>query len=142
MATPGLLPYTAAPQITIGGYYTPAQVQAQVNLAYARNDARTQSQIRAAQGDLAGRGFSSNSPLLEVLKVGYAGQNFRASNEAATQIRFQAAKENGDSLFQTQQAAAQQFNQFQQVFLASEQNLITRQVGLLSAVAQMVSGIA
>jgi hypothetical protein len=140
--TPGLLPYTQAPPILVRGVFTPGQVQAQINLAYARNDTRTSSLIRSAQGDLAGRGFSSNSPLLEVLSMGYQGQNFQASNNAATAIRFQSAQANSDQILKSQELANSQFNQIQQVFLASEQNAVTRQVGLLGGVAQMVAGVS
>ncbi|MBX6314765.1 MAG: hypothetical protein IRY99_17890 [Isosphaeraceae bacterium] len=141
VSTPGLLGFDEAPYIAARGVFTPADIQRQINLAYARNDARTESQIRQAQGDLAGRGFSSNSPIMDALRVGFVGQNMRASNEAATQIRLASAQANVDSMFRGQQAKSEQFNQIQQVALDSERNQVTRQVGLLGAVAQMVGGL-
>src|SRR4051794_13178063 len=78
---------TRLPFISTSGVLTPAQVQQQVNSAYARNDARTVSEVRKLTGDMAGRGFSANSPILAALQVGLSGQNLRASLAAATQIR-------------------------------------------------------
>jgi hypothetical protein len=116
-------------------------LQQQVNQAYARNDARTQALIRKSQGDLAGRGFSSTSPILEALKVGYITSNLRASVEAASQIRLQAAQANVDAVFRAQQARSEQFIQQENVVLEAEKNQIQRQVGVLNAVASLVGGI-
>jgi hypothetical protein len=137
--TPGL--NLNPPFVSTRGVFTPSEVQAQVNLAYARNDSRTQSLIRQAQGDLAGRGFSSNSPLLDALKLGLNGLNLKANNEAATAIRFQAAQANADRQSKGQELANQQFVGVQTLVLDSERNAVTRQVGLVSAIAQMVGGL-
>lgn len=139
--TPGLRQWPDLPFISTSGVLTPAQIQQQVNAAWARNDSRTQAQIIQTQRELAGRGFSSNSPLLEALKVGYIGQNFRANNDAATQIRIEGAKANADAVFQGQKAVADQFNNQQGVVLESEKNQVTRQVGLVGALAQLIGGI-
>lgn len=137
--TPGLS--FTPPAISTRGVYSAGQVQRQVNQAVARNDARTNSQILQAQRDLAGRGFSSNSPLLEAVRIGLSGQNLRANNDAETQIRLQAATANASQLIQVQQLQNEQFNQQQTVALESEKNQITRQVGLVDALAQMVAGL-
>jgi hypothetical protein len=121
--------------------YSAGQVQKQVNQAVARNDARTNSQILQTQRDLAGRGFSSNSPLLEAVRIGLTGQNLRANNDAETQIRLSASQANADQILKAQELVNTQFNQQQEVVLESEKNQITRQVGLVDALAQMIAGI-
>jgi hypothetical protein len=137
--TPGLS--FSPPAISTRGVYSAGQVQKQVNQAVARNDARTNSQILQTQRDLAGRGFSSNSPLLEAVRVGLTGQNLRANNDAETQIRLSASQANADQILKAQELVNAQFNQQQEVALESEKNQITRQVGLVDALAQMIAGI-
>ena len=139
--TPGLKQWPDLPFISTAGVLTPAQIQMQVNAAWARNDSRTQAQILQTQRELAGRGFSSNSPLLEALKVGYIGQNFRANNDAATSIRIQSAQANAEQILNGQKAVADQFNNQQGVVLESEKNQVTRQVGLVGALAQLIGGL-
>lgn len=139
IATPNLS--FQAPVINANGVFTAGQVQAQVNSALARCDSRTQSQIRQMQGDLAGRGFSSNSPLADMLTVGLTGQNLRAGVDAEREIRFEAAKANSDAIFQVNQLQQQQFNQNQQAALDSERNQVTRQVGLVGGLAQLIGGL-
>jgi hypothetical protein len=132
---------TGLPYIATRGVLTPAQLQQQVNQAYARNDSRTQALIRKSQGDLAGRGFSSNSPILEALKVGYITANLRASVEAASTIRLQAAQANVDAVFRGQQARSEQYLAQENVLVEAERNTITRQVGVLNAVANLIGGV-
>jgi hypothetical protein len=139
-STTGTITITA-PYIATRGVFTPAMLQQQVNQAYARNDSRTQALIRKSQGDLAGRGFSSTSPILEALKVGYITSNLRASIEAASQIRLAAAQANVDAVFRGQNARSEQYIQQEQVVIEAEKNQIQRQVGVLNAVAQLVGGI-
>ena len=139
--TPDLKSWPDLPFISTAGVLTPAQIQQQVNSAWARNESRTNAQILQTQRELAGRGFSSNSPLLEALKVGYIGQNFRANNDAATSIRIEGAKANAEQILNSQKAVADQFNSQQGVVLESEKNQVTRQVGLVGALAQLIGGI-
>jgi hypothetical protein len=137
--TPGLS--FDPPFVSTRGIYTAAQVQQQVNLAWARNDSRTQAQLLQTQKELAGRGFSSNSPLLEALKVGYLGQNLRSNAEAATTIRLQSAQANAEQTLKGQELRNTQFNQQQGVAIESEKNQVTRQVGLVGALASLIGGI-
>jgi hypothetical protein len=130
-----------APYISARGVFTPAQLQQQVNAIYARNDARTQAAIRQLQGDLAGRGFGAASPLALALQAGLVGSQLRASFEAASQVRLQAAQANVDATFRGQQALSQQFHEQEQVLLDDDRNNITRQVGVLQAVATMIGGL-
>jgi hypothetical protein len=140
-STGGGVTVTGLPYLGTRGVFTPGQLQQQVNAAYARNDARTQALIRKAQGDLAGRGFSANSPILDALKVGYITGNLRASIEAASQIRLNAAQANTDAVFRAQQARSEQYLAQENVLLEAEKNVITRQVGVLNAVSSLVGGI-
>lgn len=129
---------TRLPFISTSGVLTPSQVQQQVNAAYARNDAKTQSELRKLTGDMAGRGFSGTSPILAALQVGLVGQGLRASIQAATQIRLDAAKLNADAVFDGQKAVSEQFIQQEQVMLDDAKNTTARVVGVLGAVAQMI----
>jgi chemotaxis protein histidine kinase CheA len=129
------------PFISARGVFTPAQLQQQINQLYARNDARTQGQIRKAQGDLAGRGFSSNSPILDALEVGYFVANLRASIEGASAVRLNAAQANVDAVFRGQSARSDQYLRQEQVLVDADQVDVQRQVGILNAVANLVGGI-
>jgi hypothetical protein len=139
VTTPGLL--ADPPFVSSRGVLTAAQIQAQINAAWAKNDSRTTALIAQTQKDLAGRGFSSNSPLLEAVAASYQGQNLRANLEAATSITIQAAQANADQVLKGQGLANDQYNQRQSVSLESERNQVTRQVGFVSALAQLAAGI-
>jgi hypothetical protein len=129
---------TRLPFISTSGVLTPAQVQAQVNAAYARNDAKTTTDIASLVEDMTGRGFSANSPILAALRVGLTGQSLRSSIEAETKIRFDSAKLNADAVFAGQKAISDQFIAQEGVLIDKDKNDVTRAVGILSAVMQMV----
>ena len=78
-SVPDQVAATQLPFIGTSGVLTPAQIQQQVNAAYARNDAKTNSAALALVEDMSGRGFSANSPILSALRVGLTGQNLRSS---------------------------------------------------------------
>lgn len=137
--TPGVR--VLGPFISSRGVLSPAEVQSQVNAAWAKNDARTASQAFDVAAQLAGRGFSSNSPLAVAMQVGLFGQNLRANNDAATSLRIQAATANAAQILKGQELLQQQFFQANQIAVDSERNQVTRQVGILSAVAQMVGAV-
>lgn len=130
------------PYVSTRGVFTLAQIQQQVNKAWAQNDARAQSQLRQLQGELAGRGFSSNSPLFDVIRVGVLGQTLRANNDSATSIRLQSARANAEQTLKAQELQVNEFQAKNGVALESEKNQITRQVGFVGALAQLVGGIA
>lgn len=130
------------PYVSLAGVLTERQIQQQVNSALARNDSRTQAAILNAQTELAGRGFSSNSPLLQAMTTGYLGQNLRANCDAETQIRVQAAQANADQILKATQVAVNATQAQQGVLIDSEKNKITRQVGLMGALAQLVGGLS
>jgi hypothetical protein len=141
LQTPGLTP-GSWPTVPIVGVLTERQIQQQVNRQLARNDSRTQAQILATQTELAGRGFSSNSPLLQALQTGYLGQSLRANNDAETSIRIQSAQANAEQVLKATELAVTEYQAQQDSVLKSESNQITRQVGLVGALAQLIGGIA
>lgn len=130
---------TQLPFIRTCGVLTPAQIQATVSAAAAKNDTRTQSEIRKLTGELSGRGFSSNSPILAALRVGLAAQNLRATLEGTTQIQIESAKANSEAIFNGQKAVSDQYIQQEGVMVENAKNDTTRAVGVLGAIAQMVS---
>jgi hypothetical protein len=129
---------TQLPFISTSGVLTPAQIQQQINASNAKNDTRTQSEIRRLVSDLSGRGFSSNSPIISALRVGLIGQNLRANIEGTTQIQIENAKLNADAMFAGQKAVSDQFNAQEQVLVSIAVNDTTRVVGVLKAVTEMV----
>jgi hypothetical protein len=131
-----------APWIDASGYWTPAQVQAQVNAIYARSAARTQSLTREAQVDLAGRGFAASSPLLAMLSAGYEGDGLRTSTEDAVKLLLQAATMNGEATAKGQELRQKQLADAQRAFYELHRNLVQLNVGLFGGVAQMLAGIA
>ena len=130
------------PVISTGGVLTPAQIQQQVSLVFATTDARTQAEIRRLTGDMAGRGFSANSPILTALAVGLQGQGLRAGIDGATQAVLAAAKLNADSTYNTQKAVSDQFLAQEAVLNQVAQIAAQTTVGVLQAVCGMVGGIA
>ena len=129
---------TQLPFIDTSGVLTPAQIQQQVNAAYARNDAKTNSETLRLIEDMSGRGFSANSPILAALRVGLTGQNLRSSIQAETQIRLESAKLNAEATFDAQKALSDQFLAQEGVLIDHEKNEVTRTVGVLSAISQLV----
>lgn len=129
---------TQLPVISTSGVLTPSQVQQLVNSSNARADAKSASEFTRISQQLAGRGFSSNSPILAALQVGLIGQNLRTAISAESQIRIDSAKLNGESITTRQKNASDQFIQQEQVLLDSAKNDVTRTVGILSAVSQLI----
>lgn len=133
---------TQLPVINTTGVLTPAQIQQQVNAAYTRNDAKTQSATLDLIEQMTGRGFSANSPILNALQVGLLGQNLRASITAETQIRIQGAQANAEMLFNQQKAVSDQFIAQEGVLVDEQRNEVTRTVGVLSAIINLVAAAA
>jgi hypothetical protein len=129
---------TQLPLINTSGVLTPAQIQQQVNAAYARNDAKTTSETLRLVEDLAGKGFSANSPILSALRVGLTGQNLRSSILAEQQIRLEGAKANAELILASQKALSDQFIAQEGVLVDKDKNDVTRTVGIISAVMQMI----
>lgn len=73
-----------------------AQVQQQVNSAVARNQQNTASNVRTAQQQLGGRGFSSASPILASIQAQLQGAGMAANANADLQARMNAAQLNAE----------------------------------------------
>lgn len=129
---------TQLPFINTSGVLTPAQIQQQVNAAYARNDAKTTSETLALVESMSGRGFSANSPILSALRVGLTGQNLRSSILAEQQIRLEAAQANAEMVLNGQKALSDQFIAQEGVLIDKDKNDVTRTVGVLSAISQLI----
>ena len=129
---------TQLPIINTSGVLTPAQIQQQVNAAYARNDAKTNSESLRLVEEMSGRGFSANSPILSALRVGLTGQNLRSSILAEQQIRLEGSKANAEQVLASQKALSEQFLAQEGVLVEQQKNEVTRTVGVLGAVFQMV----
>jgi hypothetical protein len=132
---------TVLPYVSGDGALNANDINAIVSNATTRAAARATAESSQAQGELVGRGYASNSLLLNALAVGYDFQRVRAGVNAETATRIAAAKLNAEQEFRGQQAQVQQYSDQQQAILASERNQVQRQVGLLQAVAEMVGGL-
>lgn len=97
------------PQITAAPVWNQQQVQEQVNAAQSRNNASAQSSQKGLQGSFAGRGFASNSPLLQALNSGMDMNRMSQNATAAREIPWQAAEGNAKQLLAGQRAQEEQF---------------------------------
>jgi hypothetical protein len=72
------------------------------------------------------------------LRVGLTGQNLRSSILAEQQIRLEGAKANAELVLSAQKSLSEQFLAQEGVLVDHEKNEVTRTVGVISAVFQMV----
>lgn len=101
------------PQIHTGGILNPQQIQQQVNAARAGNDQTTESQQQTQRQQLGGRGFGSNSPLLQALYGQSNASNLATNTANERDIRLGAAQKNASQLLATQGKAADVYGQRQ-----------------------------
>lgn len=134
----GAGPQGAQPQIGAGPVYSEGQVQQQVNAQRAANDAGTAGKVRQMQGELAGRGFGSRSPLAMMLQQGYQGQNLQANTANEQQTRWNAASGNAQQLLAAQQAQENQYASRQEEDIKRNQVRLGSMNALLGALAGMV----
>jgi hypothetical protein len=127
----------AGPKITVGGVWNPQQVQQQVNQTRAQNDRSTQTQQTGQAQQLAGRGFGSNSPLLQSLYGQSNANNLATNTNAEQQLRWNAAQGNQQAILNTQQAAAQNYGARQNELLQAR----GQDVGRVNALIAALSGI-
>ncbi len=98
-----------SPEITVGGVYNPQQIQQQVNAQRGTNDQTAASQVSKQGQSLAGRGFGSNSPLLQALSGQTMANNLATNTSNEREIRWNAAQGNAQHLLGTQTARENQF---------------------------------
>jgi hypothetical protein len=99
---------TAGPGITAGPIWSGQQIKEQGNAAQGRNNASTQSQQKGMQQSFAGRGFGSNSPLLQALNTGLDMNRMKQNAEDVREINWGSAQGNAQHLLASQQAQEDQ----------------------------------
>jgi hypothetical protein len=131
-----------APYISAAGVWTPQQIQQQVNAIYARASQTSQSLSRRAEIEMSSRGLAASSPLLSVLKAGYAQAELRTSTEESVKLNLDASKLNREMVLKGQTAQQDQFASHQKVFVDLNGNAVQLHVGLFNGMATMLAGIA
>lgn len=127
----------AGPHITVGGVYSPEKVQQQVNSTRAQNDQSTATKNAQAAAQTSGRGFGSNSPLLQSIYGQNNAANLATNTSAEQQLRYNAAQGNQQAILNSQQAAGQQYGARQNELLqARGQN-----AGVYNALLAALSGL-
>lgn len=112
---------SGAPGITTGPIWSPQQIKQQVNTMKGNSDQSTGTQIRDTQGQLAGRGFGSQSPLLAAL-TGQAQMANMANKSGQQQgIEWNSAQGNAQHLLASETARANVWNQKEQQDIARRQ---------------------
>lgn len=129
------------PQVYVSEVWTPQEVQMQLNQVYTKQTATAQSRTRLAEIDLAGRGLSSDSPIMDVLRLGYEGYALMASTQAETDIAINTSKENVDAILKSQTAALEAYTKLVTGYTELEKNAVQLDVGTLQAVASMLGGV-
>ncbi len=127
-----------SPEITVGGVYNPQQIQQQVNASRAHNDQAAQTQMQSQAQQTAGRGFGSNSPLLQALQGQTQANNLATNTDNEREIRMGAAGQNAQHLLGTQQAREQQFSSRQREDIERRKPYWAYQTSLLGALAGMI----
>ena len=128
---------TPTPGITVGGVYSPDQLQQQVNLTRAQGDQSGASQIHQQQAALAGRGMSTNSPMMQALanQTNAATNATNASNE--TNLRFNAAQANAQQQTASEALRNTQWQQQNQLDVARR----TQQAQQMNYLLQAMVGL-
>jgi hypothetical protein len=129
------------PPVYVSEVWTPQEVQLQLNSVYARTTATAQSRTRLAEIDLAGRGLSSDSPIMDVLRLGYEGYALMASTQAETETTIKLSSENVEAILKSQTAAVEAYTKLAGSYVDLEKNAVQLDVGTLQAVASMLGGV-
>lgn len=136
------IPDTAAatqlPIISTSGVLTPAQIQQQINKAWATAAAKLATDQLELTEDLTGRGFSANSPMLLMLNSALSGQCLSGQLLAESEIVYNTAKLNSEAIFASQTEVSKQFQQQEQILVDVQRNQVTQVVGIVQAVCGMV----
>lgn len=118
--------------------YTPNWVNQTVNAAKATNEREAASTTRQAQQSAAGRGFGSNSPLLQALGVQAQMGAMQANSDAERDIRLTAGEKNRQQKFQNQQAHVTRDLALNDADIRRRQAMLQGQSSLLAALAGLV----
>jgi hypothetical protein len=126
------------PNITVGGVYSPQQTQEQVNAARSQNDRNVAQNQRQSQDQLAGRGFGSNSPLLQAIQAQQQMAGMQANSDQERQLRFDAATANARQQLDSETLRQNQWTQNEDADIRRRQVATSQANALLSALAGLV----
>lgn len=127
-----------SPTIKVGGVWNPQQIQQQVNDTRAQNDRTTATKNAADASSLSGRGFGSNSPLLQALYGQNAAANLGTNTQAENQLRTQTAQQNAEHLLGTQTAKENQFASRQREDIERKKPIFSTYNSLIAALGGLV----
>lgn len=133
--TPNLAP---APNVTVGGVYTPQQTAEQINAAQAHNAQLAATQDRQAQQSNAAKGSSSRSPILAALMQQDQAARMGADASSAQQIGLANAQANATQQTASEGLRSQVWNQANQQQIDATKN----QQGYSSALLAALAGLS
>lgn len=132
---------TPQPNLPDSFVYSGDQIQQQVNAARAQGDTGAQVQKDSAQGALAGRGFSSRSPLAMAMEQA-ADTGARASNaDQERQIRFDAAGANAGQALNVGRLAQDAWSNWNNTDIERRKTQLNALLGSQSAVTNLISAL-
>lgn len=132
---------TPQPNLPDNFVYTGDQIQQQVNAARAQGDAGAQVEKNTARGELAGRGFSTRSPIAMAMDLA-ADSGARASNaDQERQIRFDAAGANANQALNVGKLAQDAWSGWNDADIRRRQTQLNALLGSQSAVTNLISAL-
>lgn len=126
------------PNITVGGVYSPDQIQQQVNAGRAANDRSTAQSQKGTQDKLLGRGFGTNSPLLQAIQTQQQMAGMQANSELERQLRFDTAGANARQQTSSESLRQQQWAQNEDADIRRRQVANQQSNVLLQALASLI----
>lgn len=129
---------TPAPDVTVGGVYSPEQVRQQTNAAYSHNAGLAATANRDTQSNAAARGMSTNSPLVQALMGQQQAARMAADSDAARQIGFDAAGANAKQQTASEALREQTWQANNQLDVNRRQQAASQQNALLAALSGLI----
>lgn len=129
---------TPTPGITVGGVYSPQQIDQQVNAAKASSASDAATQKRMVEQQAGARGMSSRSPLVAALSGGIDAARMVGDADAERGIRFDAAGANAKQQLATETQRANVWAQNNQLDINRRQAIANQQNQLLAALAGII----
>jgi hypothetical protein len=136
---------TPLPALPNSSIYSPDAIQGQVNAARAQGDQSAATLARQATESVAGRGFSSRSPMLQSIKSGIGTATAASNADQEREIRFSATGANAGQANTVAQLANTQWQNFNQADIErrkatadaffNQQRNIAGLIGALSSLA-------
>lgn len=97
------------PSISAAPIYNNQQIEQGVNALRGKADAETETRVRGMEASAGGRGFGSNSPMLQAMRNSAFNANTATKVDAERNFRQQAASDNASQILKGQTAQEQQF---------------------------------